>query len=108
MSPASVQAAKGITESMAYNVWYVLQIAGDSEVKAQIKLRINTATSQPVVIIRSFQVRLQLQHSSKVASESFNAYLAPWLLRCTSNSTLHAYILLCCLKSHQLGCTGEE
>ena len=38
----------------------VLQIAGDSEVKAQIKLRINTATSQPVVIIRSFQVRLKL------------------------------------------------
>ena len=40
-----------------------MQIAGDSEVKAQIKLRINTATSQPVVIIRSFQVRLQLAAS---------------------------------------------
>ena len=35
-----------------------LQVAGELEVKAQIKLRINTATGQPVVIIRSFQVRL--------------------------------------------------
>ncbi len=32
------------------------QVAGELEVKAQIKLRINTATQQPVVIIRSFQV----------------------------------------------------
>lgn len=34
----------------------VMQVAGELEVKAQIKLRINTATQQPVVIIRSFQV----------------------------------------------------
>ena len=33
-----------------------LQVAGELEVKAQIKLRIDTATGQPVVIIRSFQV----------------------------------------------------
>ena len=33
-----------------------MQVAGELEVKAQIKLRINTATQQPVVIIRSFQV----------------------------------------------------
>lgn len=31
-------------------------MAGESEVKAQIKLRFRTATNQPVVIIRSFQV----------------------------------------------------
>ncbi len=33
-----------------------LQVAGETEVKAQIKLRFRTATSQPVVIIRTFQV----------------------------------------------------
>ncbi len=35
----------------------VLQVAGETEVKAQIKLRFRTATSQPVVVIRTFQVR---------------------------------------------------
>ncbi len=34
-----------------------LQVAGETEVKAQIKLRFRTATSQPVVVIRTFQVR---------------------------------------------------
>ena len=34
----------------------VLQVAGETEVKAQIKLRFRTATSQPVVVIRTFQV----------------------------------------------------
>ncbi len=34
-----------------------MQIAGENEVKAQIKLRFKTATGQPVVIIRAFQVR---------------------------------------------------
>ena len=33
-----------------------LQVAGETEVKAQIKLRFSTATGQPVVIVRSFQV----------------------------------------------------
>jgi DNA repair protein RAD50 len=33
-----------------------MQIAGESEVKAQIKLRFRTATGQPVVILRAFQV----------------------------------------------------
>ncbi|KAL4855078.1 DNA repair protein RAD50 [Chlorella vulgaris] len=32
------------------------QVAGETEVKAQIKLRFMTATKQPVVIIRSFQL----------------------------------------------------
>lgn len=32
------------------------QVAGETEVKAQIKLRFRTATSQPVVVIRTFQV----------------------------------------------------
>ena len=81
MSPACVQAAKIIGVSMCYSGRYVLQIAGDSEVKAQIKLRINTATSQPVVIIRSFQVCLHLWHPLERAPASFNACQAPWLLR---------------------------
>ncbi len=34
-----------------------LQVAGETEVKAQIKLRFRTATSQPVVVIRTFQAR---------------------------------------------------
>lgn len=34
----------------------VAQVAGETEVKAQIKLRFLTATRQPVVVIRSFQV----------------------------------------------------
>lgn len=34
----------------------VQQVAGETEVKAQIKLRFRTATSQPVVVIRTFQV----------------------------------------------------
>lgn len=29
---------------------------GETEVKAQIKLRFNTATGAPVVVVRSFQV----------------------------------------------------
>ena len=33
------------------------QVAGETEVKAQIKLRFRTATSQPVVVIRTFQVQ---------------------------------------------------
>jgi hypothetical protein len=35
----------------------LLQVAGQTEVKAQIKLRFRTSTGQPVVCIRSFQVR---------------------------------------------------
>jgi hypothetical protein len=31
-------------------------VAGESEVKAQIKLRFMTSSKQPVVIIRSFQL----------------------------------------------------
>ncbi len=46
--------------SLACQTWHddakATQVAGELEVKAQIKLRINTATQQPVVIIRSFQV----------------------------------------------------
>lgn len=34
-----------------------LQIIGESEVKAQIKLRFRTSTGVPVVVARSFQVR---------------------------------------------------
>ena len=34
----------------------VLQVAGETEVKAQIKLRFIASTRQPVVIIRSFQL----------------------------------------------------
>ena len=45
-----------------------MQVAGELEVKAQIKLRINTATQQPVVIIRSFQVLLCTHVSCAVAS----------------------------------------
>ena len=37
-------------------VCLALQVAGETEVKAQIKLRFSTATKQPVVIIRTFQV----------------------------------------------------
>ena len=37
-----------------------VQVAGETEVKAQIKLRIRTAAGVPVVIIRSFLVRLNL------------------------------------------------
>ena len=84
-----MQAPKGVTAGMSSNVWHVLQIAGDSEVKAQIKLRINTATSQPVVIIRSFQVRLQLHG-------------------CASKASIRAYTLLCCPKMRQKGCTEED
>ena len=87
MSPAFVQAAKGITVSMSYNVWSLSQIAGDSEVKAQIKLRINTATLQPVVIIRSFQVRLHLWHPLQRAPASFKACQESGLLRPPSNSS---------------------
>lgn len=39
----------------------LLQVAGETEVKAQIKLRFLTATRQPVVVIRSFQVRVPAQ-----------------------------------------------
>ena len=35
---------------------FTLQVAGETEVKAQIKLRIRTAAGVPVVIIRSFLV----------------------------------------------------
>lgn len=35
---------------------FTQQVAGETEVKAQIKLRFITATRQPVVIIRSFQL----------------------------------------------------
>ena len=77
ISLALVLMAKGITVGMSCDGWHVMQIAGDSEVKAQIKLRINTATSQPVVIIRSFQVRLQLQHLLKMR---LNSCQVPWLL----------------------------
>ena len=41
--------------NIAVHVW---QIAGETEVKAQIKLRFRTNTGQPVVIIRSFQVTM--------------------------------------------------
>ncbi len=34
------------------------QVLGETEVKAQIKLRIMTAAGSPVVIVRSFQVPL--------------------------------------------------
>jgi hypothetical protein len=33
-----------------------LQVAGETEVKAQIKLRIRTAQGAPIVIVRSFQL----------------------------------------------------
>lgn len=33
-----------------------IQVAGESEVKAQIKLRVRTAQGAPVVIVRSFQL----------------------------------------------------
>ena len=45
-----------------------MQVAGELEVKAQIKLRINTATQQPVVIIRSFQVPSLIGHVNSVLS----------------------------------------
>lgn len=32
------------------------QIAGESEVKAQVKLRFKTSTGMPVVVARSYQV----------------------------------------------------
>jgi hypothetical protein len=35
---------------------YPLQVYGESEVKAQIKLRVTTGAQMPVVIIRSYQV----------------------------------------------------
>ena len=53
-----------------------LQVAGELEVKAQIKLRINTATGQPVVIIRSFQVCL-FQHSDPT---NISHHACSWLL----------------------------
>lgn len=37
-------------------MYALCQVAGETEVKAQIKLRFRTATSQPVVVIRTFQV----------------------------------------------------
>lgn len=37
--------------------WLHAQVAGESEIKAQIKLRFKTATGQPVVILRAFQVQ---------------------------------------------------
>ena len=33
-----------------------VQVAGETEVKGQIKLRFLTSTGQPVVVVRSFQV----------------------------------------------------
>lgn len=39
----------------------LMQVAGENEVKAQIKLRFKTATGQPVVIIKAFQVTFDAQ-----------------------------------------------
>jgi hypothetical protein len=38
----------------------VSQVAGESEVKAQIKLRLRTSTQMPFVVVRSFQVILHV------------------------------------------------
>jgi hypothetical protein len=41
------------------------QVAGESEVKAQIKLRLRTSTQMPFVVVRSFQVRGQQQQQQQ-------------------------------------------
>ena len=44
---------------MAFQLTLIFsKVAGETEVKAQIKLRFRTATSQPVVVIRTFQVSM--------------------------------------------------
>ena len=47
--------AWGPTHPPTHPAWFV-QVAGETEVKAQIKLRFFTEAHQPVVVIRSFQL----------------------------------------------------
>ena len=53
------------TETLTYIC--ISQVAGENEVKAQIKLRFITPNDQPVVIIRSFLVRQLCLHADDPA-----------------------------------------
>ena len=57
-SSAGARRAPGQTYEMRSNDARGAQVLGETEVKAQIKLRIVTAAGSPVVIVRSFQVLL--------------------------------------------------
>ena len=55
------------------------QVAGEPEVKAQIKLRIRTAQGAPIVIVRSFQL---VQKAKALQVYSLDMLQLTWRPRC--------------------------
>lgn len=55
------------------------QVAGETEVKAQIKLRIRTAQGAPIVIVRSFQL-VQKAKALQVCSLGMLQQTWPWAI----------------------------
>lgn len=75
------------------------QVAGETEVKAQIKLRFRTATSQPVVVIRTFQVLLT--HLNRQLPVTVLVYMLHTINFCVEQAKSQGFAIYTCM----LGCS---